>query len=488
MGAGGAVVPKRRGWPVAAGALGFAVLAPVSAAVMKALGVDNWWWLAGIAAAVGTAGGMVAKHFAARWERQVKERENRRKAVDRDALRGGRVRVGDITNPKVLRVHPARLPEGVDADDKAEFDLPVYVRRDRHDDVAKHLKPGGFVLIAGNSASGKTRLAFEVISTQLPEHWLLAPEERADLPALAEEAATKKKCVVWLDDLERFLRSGQLTTTVVDTILAGDDHHRVIVATIRSEELSLLKDDQDRFDDRHSVLGQATIIQLDDAFTDAELQRAEDLQWDPRIADALRNASGHLTEYIVAGPELVQRLNNASKTQPRGVALVAAAIDCRRAGWIGPLPTRLVEKLHTDYLSPRYSPETLGQAWEWAIKPIPRTVTALLAKDGKDVTVADYLVDHAQRTSSPDDHVPDTTVHTALDHADAHNAHNIGNTLRAQGRYHLAHTALTHALNLHTTTHDPHHPNTLTTRHNLAGVLQDLGQLEQARDEFKAVL
>src|SRR5690606_10118908 len=153
----------------------------------------------------------------------------------------------------------------------------------------------------------------------------------------------------------------------------GDDHHRVIVATIRSEELPRLKDDQDRFDDRHSVLGQATFIQLDDAFTDAELQRAEDLQWDPRIADALRNASGHLTEYIVAGPELVQRLNNASKTQPRGVALVAAAIDCRRAGWIGPLSTRLVEKLHTDYLNPRYSPETLGQAWDWAIKPIPRT-------------------------------------------------------------------------------------------------------------------
>ncbi|KHF42065.1 tetratricopeptide repeat-containing protein [Saccharomonospora viridis] len=32
------------------------------------------------------------------------------------------------------------------------------------------------------------------------------------------------------------------------------------------------------------------------------------------------------------------------------------------------------------------------------------------------------------------------------------------------------------------------HPPPLTTRANLAGVLQDLGQLEQARDEFKAVL
>ncbi|WP_277068155.1 hypothetical protein, partial [Saccharomonospora viridis] len=48
--------------------------------------------------------------------------------------------------------------------------------------------------------------------------------------ALAEEAAATRKCVVWLDDLERFLGDGRLSTTVVDKILAGDGHHRVMVA------------------------------------------------------------------------------------------------------------------------------------------------------------------------------------------------------------------------------------------------------------------
>ncbi|SFP01018.1 hypothetical protein SAMN02982918_1187, partial [Saccharomonospora viridis] len=191
--------------------------------------------------------------------------------------------------------------------------------------------------------------------------------------------------MVWLDDLERFLGDGRLSTTVVDKILAGDGHHRVMVATIRSEELSRLKDEADRLDERRRVLDQAATIQLGETFTATELGRAEKLRQDPRIDDALRNASGHVTEYLVAGPELVQRLDNASATQPRGVALVAAAIDCRRAGWIGPLSTQLVEKLHTDHLNPRYSPETLGQAWEWATTPIPRTATALLTKNGKDV-------------------------------------------------------------------------------------------------------
>ncbi|SFP94345.1 hypothetical protein SAMN02982918_3979, partial [Saccharomonospora viridis] len=375
---------RRRVWPVVVGALVFAVVSGAGA-VVKALGVDNVWWVAGVTAVVTAVGSVMAPRFKSRWDKWAEERENRRQAVDRAALRGGRLQVRDITNPKVLGVHPARLPEGVDADDKAEFDLPVYVRRDRHDDVAAHLKPGGFVLIAGVSAAGKTRLAFEVVSARLPEHRLLVPEGWADFQALAEEAAATRKCVVWLDDLERFLGDGRLSTTVVDKILAGDGHHRVMVATIRSEELSRLKDEADRLDERRRVLDQAATIQLGETFTATELGRAEKLRQDPRIDDALRNASGHVTEYLVAGPELVQRLDNASATQPRGVALVAAAIDCRRAGWIGPLSTQLVEKLHTDHLNPRYSPETLGQAWEWATTPIPRTATALLTKNGKDV-------------------------------------------------------------------------------------------------------
>lgn len=174
-------------------------------------------------------------------------------------------------------------------------------------------------------------------------------------------------------------------------------------------------------------------------------------------------------------------------TQLRGVALVTAAIECRRAGWIGPLPINLVEQVHTDYLNPRYTAETLGEAWEWATTSVPRTTTALLTKTGKDVTVADYVVDHTQRTSSADDHVADTTVHTALDHAEANIAHSIGGTLRSQGRYHLAHAVFKRTYQLRTEALGSEHPDTLATRHDLAGVLQDLGQLEQARTEYEAV-
>src|SRR5690606_32173599 len=190
-------------------ALVFAVVSGAGA-VVKALGVDNVWWVAGVTAVVTAVGSVMAPRFESRWDKWAEERENRRQAVDRAALRGGRLQVRDITNPKVLGVHPARLPEGVDADDKAEFDLPVYVRRDRHDDVAAHLKPGGFVLIAGVSAAGKTRLAFEVVSVRLFELRLLVPVGSGCLLAIVLAAAANRKCGVWLVDLFRLFADGRL--------------------------------------------------------------------------------------------------------------------------------------------------------------------------------------------------------------------------------------------------------------------------------------
>ena len=58
---------------------------------------------------------------------------------------------------------------------------------------------------------------------------------------------------------------------------------------------------------------------------------------------------------------------------PRGAALIAAAVDCRRAGFAGPLPRLLLDELHSAYLeqtaAARSYPETLAQAWSWAVRP-----------------------------------------------------------------------------------------------------------------------
>ncbi|WP_197022518.1 tetratricopeptide repeat protein, partial [Saccharomonospora piscinae] len=396
----------------------------------------------------------------------------------------------DIENPTVLGVHPARLPPAVVNKSAPRLDnkVPAYVRRDHHDTISVHLKPGGFVLIAGVSAAGKTRLAFEAIRSELPSHRLLAPGERADFESIAEDAVDMRRCVVWLDDLERFLSDGRLTTTAVDRILAGQGHRRVIVATIRREELSALKSDKDRFDGRRRILDQAEIVELEETFTDVELNRAETLRWDPRIDDALRNSSNHVPEYLAAGPELVERIRDGRAIQPRGIALVTAAVECRRAGWIGPLPIELVEQLHSEYLSKRYEPETLGQGWEWATTPVPRTTTSLVTKAGSNVTVADYLVDHAQRTSSATGFVGESTVRTALDHAGASNIYSIGRTMQMEGRCLLARVAFERVKGLRTVTLGAAHPDTLTTRHSLAGTLRDLGLFEEARAECEAVL
>ncbi|MFD0384290.1 hypothetical protein ACFQ2B_24705 [Streptomyces stramineus] len=60
--------------------------------------------------------------------------------------------------------------------------------------------------------------------------------------------------------------------------------------------------------------------------------------------------------------------------QPRGAALVWAAIDLALAGLTDPLPAELLEELHEDYLPGRNKqllcPEPLDEALAWATTPL----------------------------------------------------------------------------------------------------------------------
>ena len=103
---------------------------------------------------------------------------------------------------------------------------------------------------------------------------------------------------------------------------------------------------------------------------------------------------------------------------PRGAALVAAAVDARRAGLEPPLAGRLLEELAGQYLhrrgGDRLRPEPVDVAWEWVLRA-RRATTALMtgsAKSGYDVF--DYLVDAVQRENTPETFVPESVLRTAV--------------------------------------------------------------------------
>jgi tetratricopeptide (TPR) repeat protein len=133
--------------------------------------------------------------------------------------------------------------------------------------------------------------------------------------------------------------------------------------------------------------------------------------------------------------------------------------------------------------------EPLTEAWQWATRQ--RVTTALLQPVASDrVEVFDYLVDTVQRRTAPGAHVPDRVVRAAVDASGPAEATSLADAARAQGRYALAEYAYRHAYRARGA--DPElsaeHPDTLTSRSNLALVLWDLGRLEEAEAEHRAVL
>ena len=122
-----------------------------------------------------------------------------------------RMRIRDISNPLLVGVHPA-APAGPGRDR-----VPVFVARDIMAGLREMLLRDRFVLLVGESASGKSRAAYEAIRELFPGGRLVAPPGRDELPARLDVAMEHPGCVLWLDDLERFLGDGGLTRADVQT-------------------------------------------------------------------------------------------------------------------------------------------------------------------------------------------------------------------------------------------------------------------------------
>ncbi len=266
------------------------------------------------------------------------------------------------------------------------------------------------MLLAGDSTAGKSRMAYEVIRALLPDHALINPAGRESLSAILPTAAGERRCVVWLDDLERFLGSGGLTAAMVRG-LCGDDHRHVLVlATLRSvefdrysarEESGLGGGERDAWREARDILELATIVELPRRWSSQELEHARTYTDDPRISRALWKTDAFgLAEVLAAGPQLARDWRTAWRAggHPRGAALVAAAVDCRRAGVHDPQPVDFLAALAEYYLEqrggPLLRPESLDHALAWATTPSHGASSLLLPTDREGHYLAfDYLID-----------------------------------------------------------------------------------------------
>lgn len=326
-----------------------------------------------------------------------------------DQVLGGRLqRVRELKDPVLLGVHPAAWDES--------GQVPTYVTRDVDDRVDEAVRVGGFVLLSGESTAGKTRVAYEAMRRVLPDHHLVAPASREAVRTVVETVVDQRRCVVWLDDVERFFGVHGLTVPLLDRMLAAD---AVVLGTIRVGELDRFgarheadSDDRDGWRAAREVLRRAIEIPVPRRWSGPELDRAS-RSTDRRVRSALRMTDTFgLAELLADGPELARDWQNGWRPggHPRGASLVAAAVDCRRAGLSDPVPIELLAELAEHYLDARggatLRPEALDDAENWARKPA-RGASSLLIPAGDDRVLAfDYLIDlatEALRGMSPDD-------------------------------------------------------------------------------------
>lgn len=278
-------------------------------------------------------------------------------------------------DPYALGVTPSEVADKF----RGKTSRPPYIPRDADghlDDCLRH-KP--FVVIVGESKSGKSRTAFEGLARVAPDHLIVAPE----LPSLNAAAFTRLiesrleeqlpgQLVVWLDDLNEFLATHTLTTRAVNRWLSM--HPRVtIVGTIRSKELDALRRSNSLESgsvDVDRILDLATVVPLNAKLSSDEIGRAASAYPGEQFDEG---AGAH----FVAGQQLIERLIAGREACPRGVAVVEACIDCARGGMSGPIAQAVLEELGTTQLLEKgvnsgieLSDDWFDDAIRWATEPV----------------------------------------------------------------------------------------------------------------------
>jgi eukaryotic-like serine/threonine-protein kinase len=472
------------------------------AALAASLGIirTSTWWLKTVTAG-GAASAVFAVGIVQAWAGKAMDGVGQPRTAPTPladsilTLSGKAPLVRAVTNPVTIGVRSVPAPAGGTL-------VPPYVPRDIDDALRSALGTPGFVLVVGDAAAGKTRTAYEAMRAVLPGHALIAPIwDGGDIPQALSAARAERRCVLWLDNLQRYIGAGAITDSRIAELLADGGHHRVVLATLRATEETRLMamagglPTGQRTRDGQAVLDQVTHrIMVDRLFSEPERARAAELARDDRsLADALGHADRYgIAEFLSSGPRLnTEWLDGWERgSHPRGAALIAAAVDCRRAGYAAPLPRVLLDELHEQYLErhggARLRPESLEAAWMWATKLRDGGNSPLWPAGQGRCEVFDYLVDVTERESSQ--LVADQTVHVALRHAQPGDAVSIAATAWYQERPDLAEAGFRTAYTELRDTKGPDAPATLSSRSDLAVVLHAMGRLPDAEAEYRAIL
>ena len=255
--------------------------------------------------------------------------------------------------------------------------LPRYVRR-AHDErlrviLAPPVADSRLVVVRGEPCTGTSRAAWEAVAELLSEWPLEYPRTAAALAARLE-AGIPAGTVLWLGELGRYAGADGAAAALrgLDDLLDEDGY--LVVATIwpwqwdayiaavgagrgagdpawLAGRMLARLDELSRYDPSSiSPNYGGGFLDVSARFTAGELAEAA-ASGDPllAVAAAAAGTDGRLTQYLAGVPGLLRRYAGPG-ADPRGRAVLTAAMDASRFGLAGPLPATLLERAAGGYL------------------------------------------------------------------------------------------------------------------------------------------
>ena len=291
-----------------------------------------------------------------------------------------------------------------------------YVTRGAVDQrLRKHLRRASagngpaLVCLYGASKAGKSRSILEALKHELRDAAIVAPDETSenlqtiiDLGLLEDIAAQYAgRVVLWLDDLEGFVRvgdSGGLNRQILKSLkekLPG----LVVAATAGGRGRMMLTRPKQTglFEPLNELLDHGITEYLDSGLTTPAERDALALVVPPDLAIEMQRGLG---EVAVSGRRLVQILIDGSnprfddgRVSVEGAAITWAAITVHRFGLTKPVPDAVLRRLCACYAN-ALSDDSFERGLRWATEPLYARVS-LLRKHGAARSPYDYVVQHA---------------------------------------------------------------------------------------------
>ncbi len=217
------------------------------------------------------------------------------------------------------------------------------------------------VILVGESSTGKTRSCLEALRHCIPDWPIVYAAGARDLREILNSDFDLENHVVWLDEAQSYLdgEDSSEVANLLTRIMINRSKPMVVLGSMWPQYWRQLTTPPQHNQPDYSVrirkfLGLSGVrrIAVPDDFAGVPVTELTKMaRQDPRLNTALRSGgkSHRITQVLAGGAQLLDRYKSTLDTH--GCAVITAAMDFRRIGYLSPIPQALLEDSLPGYLS-----------------------------------------------------------------------------------------------------------------------------------------